>query len=300
LLKYLTCLRPVNLVIVFLTQIIFYYVLFDPTEVSTQENLRMYPILIHVFATITVLITASGYLINDYFDYETDVINRKTAKIPKYHNLMLYYTIVFFGFGMAWWMADYVGNVSLSIIYLGAILMLYLYSARWKRKVLIGNLVVAGFTAGVPLILLVAEWDFLQLQEEAVANEIVAVLLIFGVFAFLINLTREIIKDIEDMEGDKAAGYRTLPLTYGLTITKRVAGGVSLILLSVISLTCMTVANDITPLLLVMVGLVAAQNIYLIIKLLWSKDLNPCHTSKVSKFMMLTGLILVIVYRLEL
>ena len=288
-----------NLVIVFLTQIIFYYVLFNPTEVSTQEDLRMYPILIYVFAAVTVLITASGYLINDYFDYNSDIINEKIAKIPRFHNLIFYYSIVFIGFGMAWWMAACVGNLYLSLIYLGAVAVLYMYSSRWKREVLIGNVVVAGFTAGVPLILLVAEWDYLQLQDEAVANEIVAVLLIFGVFAFLINLIREIIKDIEDMHGDVVAGYETLPIVYGKGGARKVALGVSLVLLGLLVWTASFVKNNslIIPFFII-IFLIIPQS-YLSYSLLKSKDLNLTFLSKLCKMLMVIGPILIILLQLE-
>ena len=243
---------------------------------------------IYIFALVTVLITLSGYLINDYFDCETDRHNDKSKLTPNL-NLKLYFISVFAGFVLALSLALSLGQPLLSLIYLGAVTLLYLYLANWKQKVLIGNVVVAVFTAGVPLILLYAEKEHLNIG-------VASTILMFGVFSFLISMTREIIKDIEDVEGDIVARYKTLPIVYGIDRARIYAGFFTLSLIVILlyweySLSDVPGLGHMLVLILLYVPLV-----YLLISLIRKKS-NWGSLSRLCKLIMIFGLLLLILFK---
>ncbi len=295
-LKYLTCLRPLNLLIVYLTQVFIYYLFFTPFRGTIKYDWNLYPPTIIFFALVTVSIAASGYLINDYFDHESDELNSKRNKLPRFHNLYYYFFIVLIGFCMALGIALHIGKPLLTLIYLVAVTLLFLYSAIWKKRVLIGNLVVALFSAFVVVILLYAELDHLQnMPNESAATKIIP-LTAFSIFAFLISMMREIIKDIEDHEGDKAAGYLTLPIVYGTLRAQRVAAffGLSLVASLFIWIKYFMISLPLWLPILVMAFLIFPIG-YILLKLFSKSELNAALLSKLSKAIMIFGLIFLII-----
>ena len=190
----------------------------------------------------TLLITAGGYIINDYFDRKIDRINKPEGIIvgnliqPR-HAMAYHLVFSITGVAIGVWLSVGIGQLYLSFIFFMVSGLLWFYSTTYKREFLLGNVVVALLTALVPFIVLVFELPLLAREYGASAHPITRLLLIwisgFSVFAFLLNLIREIVKDMEDLEGDKAFGKITVPVVWGMTAASRVA--VSLIL-SVIAL----------------------------------------------------------------
>jgi 4-hydroxybenzoate polyprenyltransferase len=112
--------------------------------------------------------------------------------------------------------------------------LLWYYSTNYKRQFLIGNLVVSFVTALVPLAVAVYEIPMLNAtyydQMIARGGDFMVIfywVLGFSVFAFVLTLIREIIKDIEDFEGDTAYGCETLPIMIGTQWSKVVVAGLS-------------------------------------------------------------------------
>ena len=104
--------------------------------------------------------------------------------------------------------------------------LLWFYSASYKRQLLVGNIVVAFTAALVPLLVAIANADFLRhLYGETLAyTPIIGELYIwlggFAAFAFLITIAREMMKDIEDIEGDREMECRTMPIVWGMKASK--------------------------------------------------------------------------------
>lgn len=197
---------------------------------------------------------------------------------------------------MALGIALHIGKPLLTLIYLVAVTLLFLYSSIWKKRVLIGNLVVALFSAFVVVILLYAELDHLQnMPNESAATKIIP-LTAFSIFAFLISMMREIIKDIEDHEGDKAAGYLTLPIVYGTLRAQRVAAffGLSLVATLFIWIKYFMVPLPLWLPILVMAFLIFPIG-YILLKLFSKSELNAALLSKLSKAIMIFGLIFLII-----
>lgn len=213
-----------NLVIVALTQYLLQYLVLEPALHEAQ----LLPILdkFHFFLLVftTVLIAAGGYLVNDILDYEMDVVN-KPEKVfvnrvfAKQTVWVFYWISIFVGFAIAWYLAFYVKNLPLVSIFPAAVLLLFFYSKSWKKKPLLGNVVVAVFCAFVAGVVLFAERENFARMGESGRE----VTMLFGgylVFAFLSTLLREIVKDIEDIEGDREIGLATLPIRYGVNTAK--------------------------------------------------------------------------------
>ena len=179
-------------------------------------------------------IAAGGYVLNDYFDVKIDRINRPdnlvvTRIISRDAAMNLFYGLtavgVIAGTVVAWWAHSW----TLLFTYVVIPGLLWFYSASYKRMFLIGNLVVAFASAIVPLLVTIANADYLHhLYQNALAySPIVGELYVwtggFAAFAFLLTWVREIVKDIEDIEGDREMECRTLPIVWGDKVAKIIA-----------------------------------------------------------------------------
>ena len=179
-------------------------------------------------------IAAGGYVINDYFDVKIDRINRPdnlvvTRIISRDAAMNLFYGLtavgVIAGTVVAWWAHSW----TLLFTYIVIPGLLWFYSASYKRMFLVGNLVVAFASAIVPLLVAIANADYLHhLYQNALAySPIVGELYVwtggFAIFPFLLTWVREIVKDIEDIEGDREMECRTLPIVWGDKVAKIIA-----------------------------------------------------------------------------
>lgn len=150
-----------------------------------------------------MLITAGANAINDYYDIEIDRINRPNRPLPAGRmslNEALLYSWILCGGGILLSLFIHLGAF---LIATGSVVLLYFYSIRLKRTVLFGNFIVA-LQLGVVFV-----YGGLAVGQIRVA-------FIVGVFAFLYNLGREIMKDIEDIEGDRSQSVVTFPIRFGI------------------------------------------------------------------------------------
>lgn len=173
-------------------------------------------------------------MINDYFDFDLDQFSGNKHKSGLNKQVLFYSSIasVILGFCISVWIATSTGLLHLLWIYPISAVALFLYSKFLKSQGLPGNLIVALFTAGVIAVILLSEQDISFSQNEKIES----VLYSFMIFSFLINLYREIIKDIEDIIDDKAFGYKTLAVKIGPTKAGLTAFFIGVILLILIIL----------------------------------------------------------------
>lgn len=179
-----------------------------------------------------VLIAASGYIINDYFDLQADTVNRPfQVVIGKYITPGIAYKLYFVfncvALILSFYISYQIGSLALFIIFPVTIGFLYFYSTTYKRQVLVGNVLVSLLTACVPM--LVALYDIIPLiksNREYLMTYNLGINIIFiwvgafALFAFLVNVVRELVKDAEDYEGDLLYGKNTLPIIWGSVVTK--------------------------------------------------------------------------------
>ncbi|MEX2117384.1 MAG: geranylgeranylglycerol-phosphate geranylgeranyltransferase [Bacteroidota bacterium] len=157
---------------------------------------------IAIAGLVAGFIGGAANAINDYYDVAIDRVNRPNRPLPRGAvnprvAIVLWITLSLVGISLNLFL-----NSSAFWIAVAAVVALFAYSARLKRTVLIGNIVVAAMTG-------------MAFVYGAVVAEAPEKALFPFLFAFLINLGREILKDIEDMAGDQRDGAVTLPLKHG-------------------------------------------------------------------------------------
>ncbi len=166
----------------------------------------------------SLLVAAAGYIINDYYDVKIDAINRPdrlvVGRLVRRRHAMLAH-LVLSGIGVGLAILSGHGKrqaLLLGLVTLGAALLLWGYSARFKRLPLVGNLSIGALTAAL---ILLPELQLLTGREAV---------WLYALAAFLLTVVREIIKDLEDMRGDAQHGCHTLPLAWGIVRSKWVTG----------------------------------------------------------------------------
>jgi 4-hydroxybenzoate polyprenyltransferase len=176
----------------------------------------------------TVLIAAAGNIINDYFDVKADRINKPekliiTKHIKRRWAILIHWIFNGLAFGMAIYLSAKYESLWFMFVHLISINTLWFYSMLFKRKVLIGNLLVAGLTALVPLLVViyfkVGNSFHLQYSEfnpdSWVAIIDYKIIYLLAIFAFIQNFAREIVKDVQDVKGDELIYVKSLPMVIG-------------------------------------------------------------------------------------
>ncbi len=292
---YIKSIRPLNLLIVAATQILIYYLVILPSFDYASVNSLLSPLLLLLLVLDTMLIAASGYVINDIIDEESDIINNKLKKGYEKRKAKIWYAIlVISSFLITIFIAYKIDNLALSIINPIAILLLYLYSKVFKKTALMGNIIVAIFCAFVPGLLWFAERKaYEEYLQSDVFDLLTQSLLGFMIFGFLATMYREIVKDIEDLEGDKKVNYKTLPVSWGIDRAKIVALFFGFIFLFSELIWCNFFSKDIhLALTICFIGIVILPTIYSLHKLIKANTPEDYgRISKSIKVIMLTGLI---------
>jgi 4-hydroxybenzoate polyprenyltransferase len=277
-------------------------------EIPMSLQFPWYDFILLVAAT--VFITAGGYVINDYFDIKTDLINKGKVivgtKVPRRQAIMWHNLLNIAGVAIGFYISSRAGYIWLGALFLVVSGLLYFYSASYKRQFLIGNLVVALLTAMVPMLVVFYEWPALYRYYSLNAirlpefNFIIYWIGGFSLFAFITNLIREIIKDIEDFEGDLAYGRNTIPVVIGILSAKIVS--VSLILIMVVLLYLIWhfyISDTIT--LVYITAAIVLPLLYVIYKLLKSSERRELHhASSMMKIVMISGIFYSVVVKIIL
>jgi 4-hydroxybenzoate polyprenyltransferase len=220
---YLKLFRFPNLLMIILIQYLIRYCIIIPA--LTAYNLA--PVLNDLFFFLLVLscvlISAAGYAINDYFDLRIDRIN-KPDKIILGKNISRRQAIFFHSFFnilgvlLAIIVAVKVHLLRLTAIHIFAVTFLWFYAIYYKRRFLTGNIIIALLTT----LIIITVWLFefwprsIYTDNTIDFTQVRMIILVYAGFAFLTTLIREIIKDIEDIEGDKKVGCKTMPVVWGI------------------------------------------------------------------------------------
>jgi len=222
--SFLKLIRLKNLIIVALTQFLVKFSLINPFV----ENFMLSDNQFYLLVLSTVFITASGYIINDIYDVKTDKVNKEESriigKLITSRNAIRWYIIFnFLGLGLGIYIAYIVKQPYYSLVFVYCIFSLWTYSKRMKTSFLFGNLQVSLLTA--LSIFNVALFDIISngINKNNGEMMIFKIILFYTAFAFITTFIREIIKDLEDMEGDKKIQAKTLAITYGIEKTKWVS-----------------------------------------------------------------------------
>jgi len=232
-LSFLKLIRVQNLLIIAFTQYMVRWGIIYPILKAKGLELQLHDFHFFLLVLSTVMIAAAGYTINDYFDVKMDKVNKperlvidkgiKRRVAMGAHSVMNVLAML-----IALYVSYAIGSWKLALIHFFCATGLWFYSTNFKRQFLIGNIVIATFTALVPLI--VGIYELLPcykvyLPIDPLLSFRIVWLHVLGIsfFAFVTTLIREIIKDIEDYEGDKEYGCHTMPVVIGKNASKIIA-----------------------------------------------------------------------------
>lgn len=205
----LLIIRPANFLISFFSILV-------AVLISQTEQMPVYKLL---FASLAGSLTASaGNVINDIFDIETDRINRPgrilpSGKLSTAAALYYYFILNFSALVFALFL-----NLPAVLIVIFTIITLFIYSLYLKRIILLGNITIAALTA--------LAFIFGGVAAGSIQNSLIP-----AGFAFLINFIREIIKDIEDLNGDSRNKIITFSGRYGIDSAKKLAAAAGFFLI---------------------------------------------------------------------
>jgi 4-hydroxybenzoate polyprenyltransferase len=192
--------RIQNLLIIVFTQYL--------TALYLLDGIHIFNLELFLLSFSTVLLAAAGYIINDYYDVKIDYINKPQKvivgkalkrRVVLFWHTFLNFTAIIIGTFLDW---------KIGAIHFASAFMLWLYSNQLKRMPFIGNFIVAILT-GLSISIITLYFG----QKPVLVHT-------YALFAFSISLIREIIKDMEDWQGDANFGCKTLPIVLGIRKTK--------------------------------------------------------------------------------
>ncbi|NDP28701.1 MAG: UbiA family prenyltransferase [Flavobacterium sp.] len=221
--NYLKLIRYQNLIMLALMQLIFRYGFLELQNIPLALADWQYILLI----VATVFIAAGGYIINNIFDVETDTANKpKNVIVGQYisetkaYNLYTGFTII--GVALGFYLSNVISKPSFASLFIVIAATLYFYATSLKQSLLIGNLIVALLLSFSVIIIGIFDLFPLTNQENRpVLGLLFGILLDYAIFAFIINFIREIVKDLQDVNGDSNQGMNTLPIVLGVIKTTK-------------------------------------------------------------------------------
>lgn len=304
--KFLNLVRWKNLLIIAFVQILIKFALLEPFTTISGLSTTLSTIGFATLVIATLCIAAAGYIINDIYDLTADRINKPDKVIidngiSEKTATRWFIALNIIGVGLGYLISYQVGKSDFFAIFIIISGLLYMYSAYLKQYLVIGNLIISAFVA--LSILLVGIYELLPAMTDVNRSTQLTffdVILDYAFFAFMINLVREIVKDLEDMEGDKAAGYNTLPISLGQNTAKYVSFGLNLISTGLIIIYLITYFYKNNALVIYFLGLIIAPLVFISIRLLQAKDKKDYHRiSSLLKVVMLTGICSMIIFNIS-
>lgn len=210
--------RGYNIPIIALAQYLSAIFILAPEQRALSVLLDFRLFIIVLCSSLTI---ASGYIINSFYDSKKDLINRPNKSqldrlVSQKTKLQVYFSLNFFVALIAFFV-----SFRAVLFYSVYIFLIWFYSHKIKRYALIGNL-MAAFLAVLPFFgILLYYYLQMPLYEIESNTSKLAVILSHGAFLFLLILIREMIKDLENLQGDFANNYKTIPIIYGEETAKK-------------------------------------------------------------------------------
>lgn len=169
-----------------------------------------------IIVLVSGLTIASGYIINNFYDSKKDLINRPNKSqldrlVSQKTKLQVYFTVNFVVFLLAFFV-----SFRAVLFFSAYIFLIWFYSHKLKKITIVGNL-TAAFLAVLPFFAILLYYK--NLYPEIFAH---------ATFLFLLILIREMIKDLENLKGDVANDYQTIPVLYGEAFAKKIITALTL------------------------------------------------------------------------
>lgn len=296
---FLKLIRYQNLLMIALMQLLFHYA-FLKQQPGLVLALSDFQYILLVMATLCI--AAGGFVINNIMDQDTDRISKpenvvvgKSISESMAYNIYIGCNIV--GVAIGFYLSNLIGKAGFSALFIVIAATLYLYATSLKQSLLIGNIIVALLLS--VSVIIVGIFDLFPMindTNQAQLSILFRILLDYAVFAFMINFIREIVKDIEDMDGDYNSGMNTLPIAIGKARATKVAFALAFI--PIVSLLYYINQNlmGLQFVLLYLLAFVIGPLLYFLIKI-WSAKtkMEFRHLSMVLKLVLLFGILSILV-----
>ena len=257
----------------------------------------------------SVLLAAAGYVINNILDVATDTINKPNdVVVGKGISETLAYNIYFglnvTGVAIGCYLSNVIMRPTFAVIFIFIASLLYFYSTSLKQIMVLGNFVVALLLALSVIIIGVFDlFPATTIDNKAQMASMFSILIDYAVFAFMINFIREIIKDIEDVNGDYNQGMNTLPIAIGNSRAAKVALGFSAIpfILTLFYIDKYFIENNLYIVTLYAFAFVLAPLGYFAVKIISAKSQKDFHhLSTILKLILLFGILSILVITLNI
>ncbi len=293
-----------NLLMIAFTQILLQYLVISHVFQLIQMESPLNHLQFVVLLLSTVFMAAFGYVYNDIQDVEIDAINKKSkqiveTQISKKWARRLAYLFLILALILALYLALNIAMWQLFLIHISIALGLWYYSKEWKKRAIIGNLLISIFTAlsiyivWIYHLAVLRTHPVLMVDSRKVLDFIHILVLSLSVFAFLISLIRELIKDVEDKRGDSQNGLRTFAVLYGAQKTKVIVCVLSLVMMFFIGVAAYySYQFSWTKLSIYFIVAVGIPMLYFIVNLNKSKQKEDFENlSTLAKIIMLAGIL---------
>jgi len=301
--KYLQLVRYQNLLMLAGMQLLFRYGFFELQNVPVALTDFQYSLLV----LATVAIAAAGYLINNIFDQGTDRVNRPGSVIvgngvseSTAYNIYIGLNVI--GVGLGFYLSNGIGKPGFAALFVVIAATLYLYASSFKRSLLVGNLIIAMLLSVSILIVGIYDlYPILTFQNQSLLGVVFQILIDYAVFAFMLNLVREIVKDLEDVNGDYNQGMNTLPIALGVARTSKVVFALALVPAVALGWYIYTYIFHLTYAAIYSIVCIAAPMGYFLVKLWYAtsqKDFR--HLSAVLKWIVFFGILSILVISLNM
>ena len=303
--KYLKLIRFQNLLMLAFMQLVFRYLFLKQSYVDLALTDFNYILLI--FAT--VCIAAGGYVINNIMDQDTDEIAKPQNRVVGVsisetvaYNWYIGLTIV--GVGIGFYLSNVIYKPTFASMFILVATLLYMYATSFKQIPVLGNVVVALMLS--TSIIIIGLFDILpaiDVDNRFRMKEAFDILIHYAIFAFIINLIREIVKDMEDMDGDYQSGINSLPIAIGVQKTKIIVGVLTVISIGILAYYVNSNLFELDYVVYYAMILIVGPLIYFGVKLLNATTKKEYHhLSLVLKIILFFGIlsVAVIVFNLKL
>jgi 4-hydroxybenzoate polyprenyltransferase len=218
--------RGYNIPIIALAQYLSAIFILAPEKRALSILLDFQLFIIVLASSLTI---ASGYIINSFYDSKKDLINRPNKSqldrfVSQKTKLKVYFSLNFFVALIAFFV-----SFRAVLFFSVYIFLIWFYSHKIKKFTLVGNL-MAAFLAVLPFFgILLYFYLKMPLYEIENNSAKLSVILSHASFLFLLILIREMIKDLENLKGDLANDYKTIPIIYGEEVSKKIITGLTLL-----------------------------------------------------------------------
>ena len=269
--------RGYNIPIIALAQYLSAIFILAPEKRALSVLLDFNLFIIVIASSLTI---ASGYIINNFYDSEKDLINRPNKSqldrlVSQKTKLKVYFTVNFIVFLLSFFV-----SFRAVLFFSAYIFLIWFYSHKLKKMAIVGNM-TAAFLAVLPFFAILLYYKNIYPQIFAHAN-----------FLFLLLIIREIIKDLENIKGDIANDYQTIPVMFGESIAKKV-------------ITLLTVLTIVPIYFLVEIFEVGYMDIYFYVSLiilifflqkLWKSNSKPDYLKlhNMLKFLVVSGVFCIV------